>query len=288
MDLSPGPDVSICIAQEFTTAERKEFEDQAPPGVMTLYIQQNIGFARSINLAMERAIGLGAEWVLVLNNDATVDHGCLEVCVNAGLDPCVGAISPAIRFMDSPDQLWYGGGRLNPRLGYPRHNGLHTKVGNVPPTSDTQYIPACCALYSTAAWRDVGPFKSEYFMYFEDVDWSVRARSRGWKLRYVGQVLASHAVGVSSGQRGSTGLTANPAYYLARNPLRFALEAEHLRLRASRVFGYAMVWSPYNALRLARARDLNVGRAYLEGLRDGLLGRMGPRGRPVPTDSPET
>ncbi len=277
MAMSVRPDISICIAQEFTAEEREEYEARVPPGVMTMFVNENLGFAQGVNTAMDLAIAQGADWALVLNNDATADRDCLEALIQAGCHDRVAVVSPAIRFMDSPDRLWYGGGRLSPHLTYTRHRGLHETVDRVPATSDTEYVPACCALYSTVAWRDVGPFNADYFMYFEDADWSVRARSRGWTLRYVGQVLASHAVGVSSGQRGSTGLSPNPAYYLARNPLRFALDAKPGLLKASRLAGYALVWTPYNVLRLARSRRWAVARAYCQGVRDGLRGEMGER-----------
>jgi GT2 family glycosyltransferase len=129
----------------------------------------------------------------------------------------------------------------------------------------------------------VGPYRADYFLYFEDTEWCARARGRGWRCQYHGEVLSSHAISVSSGQRGSLGLSENTAYYLARNPLRFALETPSVTLRANRLLGILTIWLGYNILRIVASRRWSVATAYLEGLRDGFMGRMGPRGSRSPS-----
>jgi GT2 family glycosyltransferase len=166
---------------------------------------------------------------------------------------------------------------VSDRFGFTRHPRILRPAGEAPPSSDTAYVSGCCALVRAQAWRDIGPFREDYFAYYEDVEWCMRARQAGWRCRYLGEVLCRHAAGLSSGQRGGNGLTEGTAYYLARNPLRFALETPDPGLRATRVLGILTVWTAYNAWRVARSRDLRVGAAYAAGLGDALRGRMGPR-----------
>jgi hypothetical protein len=67
------------------------------------------------------------------------------------------------------------------------------------------------------------------------------------------------------------------AYYLARNPLRCALESKSLLRKISRVIGLLTVWAGFNVWRIIRSRNPAIARAYLLGLADGVRGRMGIR-----------
>lgn len=277
-EMSPAADHVICVVQEFSAAETAQFKARLPVGVELIEVTNNLGFSAAANLAMGRAADLHATYALVLNNDATVTRDCLGRCLEeAAADPRIAVVGPAIAFTDNPTLLWYGGGKHSHRFAYTRHRGLNRAASRPLESTDTEYIPGCCALFFMNAWKEVGGFREDFFMYYEDADWGARARAAGWRLRYLGEVLCWHTVGVSSRQRGSLVLGENTAYYLGRNPLRYALDTPFLPLRLSRVVGLMTVWNAYNAWRIAQSRRLAVARSYIHGLRDGAAGRMGPR-----------
>jgi GT2 family glycosyltransferase len=227
---------------------------------------------------MKYALERGVDWTLLLNNDATVDRDCLTRCLAEALtSERIAVVAPAVTFADRPDLLWFAGGYMSDWFGFTRHRGLRHKASTPPPTSDTDYVSTCCALVSSAAWRSVGPVRADYFMYYEDAEWCQRARAAGWRCRYLGEVLCEHAVSASSGRRGSMGLSENMAYYLARNPLRCALETKGAVRKTSRVVGLLTVWAGYNAWRTVRSGKPAIARAYAQGLVDAVRGRMGPR-----------
>ncbi|HEV3231272.1 MAG TPA: glycosyltransferase family 2 protein [Candidatus Dormibacteraeota bacterium] len=276
--MAPAADHLVCVVQELDDGELRDFRAAAPAGVEVIAWAANLGFCTAANAAVERAVSLGADWVLLVNNDATVTPDCLSRSLaEARSDPDIAVVGPAVAFSAAPEKLWFAGGVHSHRFGFTRHRRLRGSVGAVPGSSDTDYVPGCCALISAAAWRDVGPFREDYFAYYEDAEWASRAKARGWRLRFLGEVLCHHAVGVSSKQTGSLGLSENTAYYLARNPLRFALDTRDVALRASRVLGLMTVWNAYNLTRLVRARRRSVASAYARGLLDAAAGRMGPR-----------
>ena len=274
------PDVTVCVAQECSPESLRQLAQLDLGGLEVVAVGENLGFARAANLAMERLIELGVEWTLLLNDDATADPSCLTRCLEeVDLVPGAAVIGPAVRITDRPDRLWFAGGIHDRWLAFTRHRGLGSPSDRPPVSSDADYISGCCALVSTVAWREIGGFREDFFMYYEDVEWCYRARARGWRCRYVGETLCSHALGVSSGQRGSLGLSRNTAYYLARNPLRFALDTESRGMRWSRVVGILVVWGGYNAWRLARGHRAGAAGAYVRGTIDALEGRMGPAPR---------
>ena len=272
-----APDVLVCVENGCSREEVARVRAGAPPGTAVRALPTNTGFAGGVNEGMAIALAAGAEWVLLLNNDAEVEATCLERCLEEAA-PGVAVVGPAVVFADRPDRLWFAGGEVSRFFAYTRHRGLNRPKAELPPTGDTAYVSGCCALVSAAAWERLGPFRAEFFAYYEDAEWCQRARAAGWRCRYVGAALCRHAVSVSSGQRASTGLSENTAYYLARNPLRFALTSRPLALRVTRTVGVMVVWNLYNAWRLLRAGRRRVALAYLEGLRDALTGRMGARG----------
>jgi GT2 family glycosyltransferase len=273
------PDTIVCVAQELTTAERAAYEQLVPAEVETIFLDENIGFAPSVNLAMDRLAASGADWVLVLNNDAVVTTSCLRECLDVAIgSDRVAAIGPAVMHLDRPDRIWWAGGRLSNRWGITRHPHLDEAIDPLPLSGETQFIPGCCVLYSMAAWRELGGFVDDYFMYYEDAEWCLRARAAGWRLHYIDKPLCLHGVGASSGQRSNAVLSEGAAYFLARNPLRAALDARPASTRLSRTVAVLAIWGGYNLLRVMRSSNpCRVGRAYLAGLADGFRGHMGPR-----------
>lgn len=279
--MAPAADRLLCVAQSFTDDERRMLESEAPAEAELVFLEENLGFAGAVNRGLQRAFADGFDWVLLLNNDATVDPDCLEACMTAATArPRIAAVSPAIALMDQPETAWWAGGSLSARWGITRHPTLGRSMTSLPPSGPTQFIPGCCVLFSMEAVRDIGTLADTFFMYYEDAEWCLRARQLGWELWYLNQPMCLHAVGGSSGQRAQTGLGVNSSYFLARNPLHAGMTAHPRRLRLTRVLAFFLVWTPYNVLRILRSPDRRlVGRAYLEGVNDALRKRMGPRGR---------
>src|SRR5438552_2415216 len=129
----------------------------------------------------------------------------------------------AVVFEERPDTIWFAGGRHSDELLYTRHRGLGRTVDKLPETSDTDYIAGCCLLVRTSAWGELGGFRDDFFLYYEDAEWCLRARGAGWRCRYLAEVLCRHRVSGST-QGGHRALSPTSAYYRARNPLRFARE----------------------------------------------------------------
>jgi GT2 family glycosyltransferase len=277
--MAPCPDTIYCVENDCTKEEATIVRASAPSCVELIECPTNIGFAAAVNLGVVEAIQGGAQWVLLLNNDATVTNRCLGRCLEeAATHPRIAAVGPAISFADRPDKLWYGGGEMHDWFAFTRHRGLQASTAAPPPTGDTAFVTGCCMLISATAWISIGPFRADFFAYYEDAEWCQRARTNGWSCRYVGEVLCAHAVGVSSAQRGNLGLSENTAYYMARNPLRVALETKAWGRRITRLLGLMMIWNPYHAWRLLQSRSPRVAVAYMKGIVDGFRGHMGARG----------
>jgi len=272
------PDLIICVDNGSAADQVSELLTGAPKDTVVIELAENTGVAAANNVGMEYALAHDVEWTLLLNNDATVEPDCLDRCMaEATATERIAVLGPAVTFADRPDLLWFAGGEVSDWFAVPHHRALRQPVTALPHSSDTGYVSTCCALISSAAWRSVGPFRADYFMYYDETEWCQRARAAGWRCRYLGEVLCQHAVSASSGRRGSLGLSENMAYYLARNPLRFAIETNGVVRRIARILGLLTVYAAFNAWRILRSRSGAIARAYLQGLADAVHGRMGPR-----------
>ena len=105
----------------------------------------------------------GATHAVLLNDDVLVEPGCVEALVAAAGDR--GAASPRI---DGPPGVAFAGGELELVRGFGRHvDGAR------------DYLSGACLCISRGAWEVVGPFNEELFLYYEDVEWCLRARALG-------------------------------------------------------------------------------------------------------------
>ena len=182
------PDFIICIDNGSSAEQISELRMGMPRDTVLIELSENMGVAAANIVGMDYALEHDVEWTLFLNNDATVDPNCLSRCMaEAQATERIAVVTPAVVFADQPDQLWFGGGYMSDWFGFTRHRGLRQAAASPPATADTGYASFCCALVSSVAWRSVGPVRADYFMYYEDAEWSQRVPDRGLEVSVLGR-----------------------------------------------------------------------------------------------------
>lgn len=238
----------------------------ASEGVRVIVPGQNVGFAGAIRLGGEAALQGGAHWLWFLNNDVVVAEDCLARLVEAGSHrPHAALLTPLIEYGDGT--LWYAGGTVDART-------LRVAHITAPPASDepivTGYATGCAVLARADYARSCGLPEAELFMYYEDVEWSLRAVARGWEVVVVPAARARHDVPRRRGRR-----VYSPAavYYVTRNRLALARR----RRTSALALWPALEWGVRQWVKGALWHDGGrTRRALYAGLRDGLRGRGGP------------
>ena len=205
------------------------------PAVRVLTLDANVGYGAANNLGVLEARG---EFVLVLNPDTEVQPGALDR-LQAGWEPG-WFVNPCLLLPD---------GRVN-ALGLAVSPGGIATCAGLYGSAPTERQPRAVAALSGAAifgrrqdWLTVGGFVPEYFLYGEDVEWSMRARARGFELCCVPDARVVHHYRAT--------LPPKKFFYLVRNRrLTF-----HLALEASTQRRMRRVWTLTNvALSLYAAR----------------------------------
>ncbi|MEA2397834.1 MAG: hypothetical protein QOK25_1390 [Thermoleophilaceae bacterium] len=253
------------------------------PEATVIACEENFGFAEGNNVGLRAAFAAGADYALMLNNDTIADPELVAALVReAERRPDAGALCPMIHYLDPPDRIWYAGARFDPRRA---HNGQHTGYGDIDTgqyhaTREIGRATGAAMLVPRAVVEDVGYLDGRLFLQVEDVEWSLRMRTAGYRILFVPAGQVWHRVSVATGGEHAP----DTAYYEMRNTLEVC--ARHAPLR-----GLASVWreTAMLALHLAHARraprPADNLRAVLDGWRDYHAGRLGPRGS-THTDGP--
>lgn len=200
------------------------------PDLPLLTLQKNYGFAGGMNRGVAQAIRHGAESVMIVNNDTIAMPGMVPSLLDS-LGPMV-ALSPEIRYLAKPEAVWFGRGVVDRDTGLPRHATVSelNEWDRRHPNSTVrpwEVLAGCCSLAEAETWKRVGPLTEDYFLIFEESEWSTRVLSSRGSLGVVRESLLKHEVSASFGGPGRY----LSAYYYARNGWWFLRETARPRQR---------------------------------------------------------
>lgn len=161
------------------------------PDIDVIANAENLGFAAGNNVAIERLLDEGAEFVWVLNNDTTVEETTLdELLAAADEDPAIGAVGAVIYAADRPDDvLTWGGGSVSTWTG--RTRDARSAADGL------DYLTGASMLIRADALRAVGAFDDRYFFTWEDVDLGLRLRTGGWRIAVADRARLWHRWGAT-------------------------------------------------------------------------------------------
>ncbi len=169
--------------------------NKAFPEVEILQSGANLGFGGGCNVGMRHALAQGADYVWLINSDATAHPAAVANLVKiAEGNSSVGAVGSVLYDAGTADriQLW-GGGRVRLWSG---------RCQNMQVASRLDFISGASALLRSTALGKVGLFdNATFFMYWEDTDLSFRLRKAGWQLSVAEQSLIWHKQSASVGQQ---------------------------------------------------------------------------------------
>lgn len=158
--------------------------------VVLVVNEVNLGFGAGCNQAASVA---RAPLLVFLNDDSTVEDGCIEALVRtASSDPKIGAVGSRILTVDGTLQeagsvLWRDGSAAHVGEGLPPGSDGYQEP------RDVDYASANGLLVTRRAWDTVGGFDERFSpAYFEDVDLCLSLAARGFRIRYQPRARVIH------------------------------------------------------------------------------------------------
>jgi GT2 family glycosyltransferase len=157
-------------------------------------LPENLGFAGGANVGIQRALGGSPDYVLLLNNDTIVDPEFLTAMVRAAREiPDLAAVCPKTMFYGEPRRIYSTGGTVSIWRGVANQVGRgELDDGRYDEIAERGYADGVCMLIPAAALEAVGLMDEQYFAYWEETDWCVRAREKGLHCYYIPQARVWH------------------------------------------------------------------------------------------------
>ena len=212
----------IILVDNSSTDETVVAVRQTFPSIHIIKNVRNLGFAEGNNVGIGHALECGADYVLLLNDDAVVNPDTIGRLVKvADSDPRIGMLCPTIVSYHDHSREFVGA-----KLDWPSATAFEIEQpsGDLPDYVATDYAPGCALVVKTSVIKEIGLLDERYFAYYEDTDWSVRANRSGYSVVVVPSAKVRH-----KGTPDQSTKSATATYYLWRN--RSLFMRKHGRLR---------------------------------------------------------
>jgi GT2 family glycosyltransferase len=186
------------------------------PDVTLIENEVKEGFSANHNKAIRRAQG---EFIFILNDDTVVQPGALSKMVGFMREhPGAAAVGGTLEYPDGTPQYT---GKARPTLlaAAMVSLGLHrlfpdnpvtakyyNRKGSYAEVEEVESVNGAAMMVRKSILEKVGFLDEGFFLYCEDVDWSIRMREAGWRLYYISGAKITHYRGASTKGRRMVGI----------------------------------------------------------------------------------
>lgn len=271
-----GLDIELIIVNNGSTDGTSELLQKTKINNLTLKVISNPvneGFAKGNNQGIKYALINNPNYVLLLNDDMVFEKDFLKKIVGfANKNPKYCLISPKIYFAKGYEfhrdrykesergkVIWYAGGTIDWDNIYTSHDRVdEVDSGQNETVREVDVANGACMLVRTEVFKSVEGLDEKLFLYWEDAEFTQRAKLNNFNAVYYPDVYLWHKVSSAAGGSGSP----SNDYFLVRNRYYFSNKyAKSLRTK------FAVL---RDTLKL-----MITGRSWQKlGAFDALIGRM--------------
>ena len=158
------------------------------PEVQCIVSPVNRGFAPTVNQGIAVARG---PWVLLLNNDVTLEAECVENLMSAARERDCSMLCPMVLCAEDPDSIYSAGDRMC-TSGRPSSRGYRITRDAYQIVGAPFGVSGGYGLFRRDVFDDVGVLDEAFVAYFEDADLCFRARWAGHSAALVEDAVAYH------------------------------------------------------------------------------------------------
>lgn len=220
--------LEVIVVDNASREDEATIIEQRYPQVTVIRSDENLGFAGGNNLGIRAAKG---KYLLFLNNDTVLDASAkadifslqtsdLQHLVSRmESDPKIGVVCPKIRFAWGNRAIQFAGYTpLSPVTMRNKAIGFgEADRGQYDVAHPTPYAHGAAMMVRREAIDKAGLMPECYFLYYEELDWSLMIRRAGYDIWYEPRTTIYHKESQTTGQE-----SALRTYYITRNRLLFA------------------------------------------------------------------
>lgn len=219
---------------------------------------ENLGFAGANNLGINFATG---EFIFFINNDTILEQDAITNMVKAlAKNPGAGAISPIIRYLDSPYLIQFAGfSEMSPII--QRMKAIAKNQAKYPYQCEPKqiaYAHGCAMMVKREVIEVVGTMPEKYFLYYEELDWCTKIKKHEYSIWLQPNSVIYHKASASTGVESPL-----QVYFKNRNRILF-LRRNYKGLTKLLAFVYLLTFSfPNNVLRQVFNKNIRGLTAYI-------------------------
>ena len=139
-------------------------------------LKENKGFAAGANVALKNAINNNFNNLMLLSQDVILDSSAAEQMITE-LVRSKGIVFPSM-YNRNTNQVFSKGGSVNKFSG-------SIKLSTRETPKNSQWADGSCLVFTKEVFNTLDGIYEKFFMYFEDVDFCYRAKSKGFTLKHV-------------------------------------------------------------------------------------------------------
>ena len=181
--------------------------------VHILALDDNYGFSKANNEGIRYSMEQGIDYYFLLNNDTEIEPDTIERMFLSGQEKNA-IVVPKVLYADRRDVIWCAGGTFTPVIKKTVQSGFNQRDnGQYDKSGACLFANGCAFLLSRQIVEKIGFLDERFFLYYEDVEYSMRAARNNIGVYYCAEAVVYHKV------NGSTGGNEKPAnaYYITRN-----------------------------------------------------------------------
>ena len=267
MDTLPLEDDSI----EVIVVDNASKEDEATqieqryPQVKVIRSKENLGFAGGNNLGIQAAHG---KYLFFLNNDTLLSHqpSAISHLINRlESSPKIGMVSPKIKFSWGNNPIQFAGYTPLSKITLRNHSIGYGESdnGQYNTAHPTPYAHGAAMMVKREVIEKAGLMPECYFLYYEELDWSMMIRRAGYDIWYEPACTIYHKESQTTGQNSPL-----RTYYITRNRLLFVKRNNPNVTRYLSYLYLIGIVALRDILKSLFHRRPDLAKATLKGIRD--------------------
>jgi len=231
------------------------------PQVKTIRSEKNLGFAGGNNLGIQESDG---KYLFLVNNDTVFEDFNVQALIDRlESSPRIGMICPKIRFTWGNKPIQYAGytplSRITVRnrsIGFGEEDHGQYDIAHLTP-----YAHGAAMLVKRAIIEKVGYMPEDYFLYYEELDWSMMLKRAGYEIWYDPSCTIYHKESQSTGQDSPL-----RTYYITRNRLLLVKRNWHGIYKYLAYIYLTCLVAPRDILKYLIKGRLDLSKATCQGI----------------------
>ncbi len=206
--------MEVIVVDNASKEDEASIISQKYPRVKTIRSNKNLGFAGGNNIGIKKAKG---KYLFLINNDTVLKDLNIQALIDrAESSSRIAIVCPRVRFSWGNNPIQFAGYTplskitvRNHAIGYGEED-----TGQYDTPHPTPYAHGAALLIKREVMEKVGFMPECFFLYYEEIDWSMMFTRAGYEIWYDPACTIYHKESQSTGQNSSL-----RTYYITRNRL---------------------------------------------------------------------